>query len=105
MSKIQALQQQLADAEREAQAIRAELDEAVSVGRSQAITEIQALMVEWDITLQDLGCARKGRPRKAKAQQDQTPDPAPEPTAMDAEWPDAVEDAQDAAQEPLKAAA
>ena len=102
MSKIQALQQQLADAEREAQAIRAELDEAVSVGRSQAITEIQALMVEWDITLQDLGCQRRTRRTKqATQQQDQTP----EPTAMDAEWPDAVEDAPEAAQEPLREAA
>jgi hypothetical protein len=102
VSKIQALQQQLADAEREAQAIRAELDEAVSVGRSQAITEIQALMVEWDITLADLGCQRRTRRTKqATEQQDQTP----EPTAVDAERLDAIEDEQEADQEPLQEAA
>lgn len=104
MSRIQTLQQQLADAEREAQSIRAELDEAISVGRSQAITEIQALMVEWDISLADLGCQRQRRTRRSKQATDQ-PNHAPETPAMDAEWPDAVEGAPEAAQEPLQEAA
>ncbi len=110
MSKIDTLQQQLIQAQQQADAIRRELEQAISTGKADAIEQIQTLMSEWGVTLQDLGCARKGRPRKAKSQgqdqqPDQTPDPTPDPTAMDAEWPDAVEDAQEAAQEPLKAAA
>ena len=104
MSKIDALQQQLIQAQQQADAIRRELEQAISTGKADAIEQIRGLMTEWDITLQDLGCARKGRPRKAK-DQDPQQGQTPELAAMDVEWPDAVEDAQEAAQEPLKEAA
>lgn len=102
MSKIDALQQQLIQAQQQADAIRRELEQAISTGKADAIEQIRGLMAEWDITLQDLGCQRRTRRTKqATEPQDQTPGP----TAMDAEWPDAVEDAQEAAQEPLQEAA